>query len=86
MNVAKLKELMINDEGFAFDPRTGNTYTMNPTGLLIVNAVKAGANVDQVLDSVAARYEVDRQTADRDLEVFFNELQRNKLIEMEVAS
>jgi PqqD family protein of HPr-rel-A system len=86
MKVAKLKELMINDEGFAFDPRTGNTYTMNPTGLLIVNAVKAGANVDQVLDSVAARYEVDRQTADRDLEVFFNELQRNKLIEMEVAS
>lgn len=85
MNVTKLKELMINDEGFAFDPRTGNTYSINPTGLLIVNAVKAGANVEQVLDSVAERYEVDRQTADRDLEVFINELQRNKLIEPEGA-
>lgn len=85
MNVTKLKELMINDEGFAFDPRTGNTYSINPTSLLIVNAVKAGANVEQVLDSVAERYEVDRQTADRDLEVFINELQRNKLIEPEGA-
>ena len=86
MNATKLKELMINDEGFAFDPRTGNTYSINPTGLLIVNAVKAGADLETALDSVAARYDVDRQTADRDLEVFFNELQRNKLIEMEVAS
>ena len=86
MNATKLKELMINDEGFAFDPRTGNTYSINPPGLLIVNAVKAGADLETVLDSVAARYDVDRQTADRDLEVFFNELQRNKLIEMEVAS
>jgi len=86
MTANKLKRLMINDEGFAFDPRKGNTYNINATGLLVVNAIKAGASPEQVLDSVAARYDVDRQTADRDLETFFNELERNKLVEMEVAS
>lgn len=86
MTINKLKSLMINDEGFAFDPRTGNTYNINATGLLVVNAIKAGANPEQVLDSVAAYYDVDRQTADRDLEAFFNELERNKLVETEVAS
>ena len=86
MNIDKLKALMINDEGFAFDPRTGNTYNINQTGLLVVNAIKAGANAEMVLDSVAARYEVDRKTADRDLEAFFHDLERNRLIELEVAS
>jgi hypothetical protein len=86
MTTNKLKNLMINDEGFAFDPRTGNTYNINPIGLLVVNAIKAGASPELVLDSVAARYDVDRQTADRDLEAFFSELERNKLIEMELAS
>lgn len=86
MNIKKLKGLMINDEGFAFDPVTGNTYSINSSGLLIVNAVKAGASIDQVLDSVMSMFDVDRQTADRDLEVFINELHRNQLVELEIAS
>lgn len=86
MNITKLKSLMINDEGFAFDPRTGNTYNMSTVGLFVVNAIKAGAHADQVLDSIIDRYDVDRQTADRDLGVFLHELERNKLIETEVVS
>ncbi len=86
MERSKLNELIINDEGFAFDPVTGDTYNINPAGLLIMNAIKAGARPDQILDSVVAHYNVDRQTADRDVEVFLNELQRNKLIELAVES
>jgi len=86
MERSKLNELIINDEGFAFDPATGDTYNINPAGLLIMNAIKAGARPDQILDSVVAHYNVDRQTADRDVEVFLNELQRNKLIELAVES
>jgi hypothetical protein len=85
MNTERLKSLMINDDGFAFDPRTGNTYNINSVGLLVINAVKAGAGVEQVLDSLSERYDVDRQTADRDLEVFLNKLERNKLIDTESA-
>jgi len=86
MNNTKLKSLMINEEGFAFDPRTGNTYNISGVGLLVVNALKAGTQTAQVVDAIVERYDVDRRTADRDLEGFLNELERNRLIETEVAS
>ncbi len=86
MTSNKLKSLMINDEGFAFDPRTGNTYNINATGLLVVNCIKAGASFDQILEQLAGQFDVDEQTADRDLEAFLNELGRHKLVDAEVAS
>jgi len=86
MMTNKLKSLMINDEGFAFDPRTGNTYTMNATGLLIVNSLKTGASSGQIVKRLAEQFEVDEQTADRDLEAFLTALQRQRLIDQEVAS
>ena len=86
MNANHLKQLMINDEGFAFDPRAGNTYSLNATGLLAVNAVKAGASPEEIVELLVERHAVDPRTADRDLEDFMNELERNKLIETEVSA
>lgn len=86
MKADQLKNLMINDEGFAFDPRSGNTYSINPTGLFVINAIKAGASGDQIVEQLAERFEVDAQTADRDLEAFLNALARFRLAEREVAS
>ena len=86
MNANHLKQLMINDEGFAFDPRTGNTYTLNATGLLAANAVKAGASPERIVALLVERHEVDPRTADRDLEDFMNALERNKLTETEGAA
>lgn len=86
MKTDKLKSLMINDEGFAFDPRSGNTFSINATGLLVVNCFKAGASDAQVIQELTAQFDVDEQTADRDLEAFRNELERHRLVETEVAS
>lgn len=86
MTTDKLKSLMINDEGFAFDPRSGNTFNINATGLLVVNCIKAGASHGQIIEQLVGQFEVDEQTADRDLEAFLNNLGRHKLVELEVAS
>jgi hypothetical protein len=85
MNIGKLNGLMVNGEGFAFDPRSGHTYTLNDTGLFALNCLKAGASLEQVCEQMAAQFAVDRHTAERDLEVFLNVLQRNQLVELEVA-
>jgi hypothetical protein len=85
MMATHLKELMINDEGFAFDPRSGHTYNINATGLLVVNALKAGASHDEIIEQIVEFHEVDKQTADRDLEVFLRELQRQRLVDAEDA-
>lgn len=85
MNTDRLKSLMINEEGFAFDPRSGNTYSINPSGLLVINCIKAGASTDQIIEQLTKQFEVDERTASRDLEAFLNVMSRYKLAEREVA-
>lgn len=86
MNMDKLKALMINDEGFAFDPRSGNTFSINDTGLLVINCIKAGASLTRIVEELTEQFEIDETAADRDLEAFLNELSRYKLVTLEHAS
>src|SRR5262249_31716423 len=48
----RLKELMTNDSGFAFDPRTGYTYMISSTGLDMIRWLKEGLSFDAVLQRV----------------------------------
>ncbi len=86
MKTDRLNELTVNNEGFAFDSRTGNTYNINATGLVAMNGMKAGKTNAQIIDQLEERFDVDRPTASRDLELFLNQLERNNLIEAEVLS
>ena len=87
MNTQKLNQLMVNAEGFAFDPQTGDTFNINATGLYILNGLKAAMPRAAILEQLVEHYAVEAQTADRDLEAFIAELQRQKLIHPEeVAS
>lgn len=86
MNLDKLKGLLINDEGFAFDPRSGNTFNINTTGLLVINCIKAGASPARIVAELTEQFEIDEKAADRDLAAFLNELGRHKLVTMEVGS
>lgn len=74
MNLDRLKELMLNDSGFAFDPRTGLTYNISVTGLDIIRWLKEDASEDEIVARIATEYEVDEHTASRDFEAFIKSL------------
>ena len=40
--MGKLERLAISDEGFIFDPESGNSYTVNGTALFILRLLKEG--------------------------------------------
>ena len=54
LDVNRLRDLAISDTGFVFDPVTGRTFTVNETGLLVLQTLKAGEGL-----LVAARALVD---------------------------
>lgn len=81
MDINRLKDLKVNNDGFAFDSRTGNTYSINATGLRVINSIKTGATKSQIQDQMAEQFNVDLQTLGRDLEIFFNQLELNHLIQ-----
>ena len=83
INAAKLKNLLLNDNGFGFDPATGFTYTLSPTGLEVVQWVKAGVTEGEVVARLVDSYDVDRHNAVRDLAAFLESLGKYGLIQME---
>lgn len=51
-----LKDLAVSDSGFIFNPSSGATFTVNLTGLAIVNALREGLVVDEVVARLAERF------------------------------
>lgn len=61
-----LKNLALSDTGFVFDPTTGNTYTLNETGLAIVRLLKIDKTKEEIIQSIISEYEVDSDEIERD--------------------
>jgi hypothetical protein len=43
-----LRSLAISDNGFVFDPKTGNAYTLNQTGIIVLRRLKEGREVHEI--------------------------------------
>ncbi len=67
MDTNKLHNLAISDAGFIFDPETGNSYTTNETGAVIINQLKKGAKVSEISEFMLAEYEVSSDEVDLDI-------------------
>lgn len=61
-------------DGFGFDATSGEFFTASPIALLAMRALSEGLSRGQILDRITATYDVNRRTAERDLESFLAEL------------
>jgi hypothetical protein len=59
------KNIAISDSGFVFDPGTGDSYSLNPSGLEIVQLIKLGKDFGEILKTVTEKYEVDSDSFER---------------------
>jgi len=78
--VNRLKYLAINEEGFVFDPTTGESFTANQTGVFILKRLQEGKSEDQILDELLKEFDVSREQAERDLVDFIQKLKGLNLL------
>ena len=71
-----LSEIMLNDKGFAFDPATGESFQLSTTGLEIVRALRDAPDRDAALAKLIAEFEVDENTARRDIDQFLSSIEK----------
>ncbi len=76
-----IERLAISKNGFVFDPATGNSYTVNSTGLFILNLLREGKSEDEIVDALVENFEVSQEEARRDLLDFLEQLRVNGLLE-----
>jgi hypothetical protein len=77
--MSKLNSLAISDNGFIFKPATGESYTTNELGLLIINLLKANKSKNEIINGITEEFEVDELTAGRDLYEFLDFLKKENL-------
>lgn len=66
----KLSHLAVSDEGFVFDPSSGDSYTVNHTGLVILRALQEGKDDSEIVRVLTDRYDVTPNEATRDVADF----------------
>jgi hypothetical protein len=66
-DAALLARMAASDNGFVFDPVSGNSFTLNPTGLDLFRIFLRHRVLKEVLAEVGAEYEVRLPEVERDI-------------------
>jgi len=75
------KNIAVSENGFVFDPSTGDSFTLNNTALEIVELIKSGKSHSEVVTFLLEKYEADKPLIERYLVEFFEEMKTYSLIE-----
>ncbi len=73
--------IALSENGFVFNPTTGDSFTLNGTGKIVLSLINEGKSIEQITEQMLNDYEVDQATFDRYLSDFINELRINNLLE-----
>jgi hypothetical protein len=75
-----LHRLTLRENGFAFDPAAGRTYTFSETGLSVVGWIRNGCSEAELPDRLVDEFDIDRLSAQRDVDSFLANLRSCKLL------
>jgi hypothetical protein len=73
------KNIAVSDSGMLFNPGTGESFSVNPIGLRILNLLREGKEIPGVVQQLADEYEIEHETAERDLMDFISMLRHHQL-------
>ena len=80
------KNAAISESGLLFNPVTGESYTVNPIGVEILNLLREDKDPGQISQEILDKYATDRVTFEKDYQDFIGMLQHYKLLERHEAT
>ena len=76
-----LSQLVFTSEGFAFNSVTGESYTINPCGKIVVDLLSSGKDVEQTARTIAEHFGISLEKAFADVLEFRGQLRMYRLEE-----
>lgn len=77
------KNIAVSENGFIFNPLTGDSFSVNHTGVFILRKMKEGDSNEDIMKALQEEYELDTYTAEKDLYDFLSLLKSYQLTENE---
>ena len=76
----QLRPLLCNENGFAFDPTTGLSYTLSPSSVRLIAWLKEGCRAEELPTRLVAEYGIPSHVAERDIDNFLSSLRGYQLL------
>ena len=76
----RIKQLDINEEGFAFDPGTGESFMVNATGIFVLKCLGKNLTAEAISDTMIREYGVAVERVELDMMEFLEQLLFYKLL------
>ncbi len=77
------KNIATSENGFIFNPATGDSFSSNTVGSEIVAAMKKGDSEQHIKESILERYDVSHEQLNRDWEDWILQLKDANLLDNE---
>lgn len=75
------KNIATSEEGFVFNPATGDSFSTNPIGAEIIALLKEDNDLKAIKDHMSEKYDVDEVQLERDLDDFVSQLKEASILE-----
>jgi hypothetical protein len=75
-----IKEVKISDNGFVFNSNTGDSFSLNPTGLELIRLMSEEKELGEIIEAFSAKYEVDELTFEKDFYEFCALLKYHQIV------
>jgi hypothetical protein len=75
------KNIASSEEGFIFNPGTGDSFSTNPIGAEIINLLKEDNNISVIKAHMCEKYDVDEVQLEKDLDDFVSQLKEASILE-----
>jgi hypothetical protein len=76
------QNIAISENGFMFNPATGDSFSTNETGKEIIRLLQEGKNQAQILDALENHFATDRASLEKDLADFLYMLGNYRILDV----
>ena len=75
------KNIATSDEGFIFNPGTGDSFSTNEIGTEIITLLKEDKPQEIIIETICAKYDVDQNQFEKDLDDYLSQLTDYTILE-----
>jgi hypothetical protein len=74
------EEVKISDNGFVFNSKTGDSFSLNPFGLELIKNIQEEKELESLKKEITEKYDVDDLTFEKDFYEFCALLKHHQII------
>jgi hypothetical protein len=75
------KNIATSEEGFVFNPGTGDSFSTNSIGGDIITLLKENKPQKEIIEIICSKYDVDKDQFEKDLDDFESQLKDYAIID-----